>query len=187
MKNYEGRKTWFPHPRFQAALLFWMCAGVWGAIALVAVIDHYALGELMKEAQLLGFPRTHVLFQLLDAYQTKRLGIYLGAVGAGSLLTFGTGWWVSHRVGGPIVRLRGHIDRVAQGLTVGDVQFREDDYFQDLARAYNQQMFRMREDHALAQEVKRQPTPASAIIEGKLVTQEESSTSNKSRKIRSVA
>ena len=156
-------------------MLFWMCAGVWGAIGIVAVVDHYALAALLREAQLLGFPKTHVLFQLLDAYQTKRLGVYVGAVGVSSLLTLISGWWVSHRVAGPIVRLRGHIDRVAQGLTVGDVQFREDDYFQDLARSYNQQMFKMREDHALAQEVKEGSNPASQASD------------NKSRKIRSVA
>lgn len=51
----------------------------------------------------------------------------------------------SHRVAGPMYRLKKHCEAVARGESLGDVTFRKGDYFMEVAEAYNAQMAVLRE------------------------------------------
>ena len=51
----------------------------------------------------------------------------------------------SHRVAGPMHRLRKHLESVSRGETWSDVSFRNKDYFIDVADAYNSQMHYVRQ------------------------------------------
>jgi methyl-accepting chemotaxis protein len=47
------------------------------------------------------------------------------------------GLWISNRVVGPMVRLKNHMEKVARGETVGEIHFRDGDFFPEIADAYN--------------------------------------------------
>ncbi len=51
----------------------------------------------------------------------------------------------SHRVAGPMYRLRKHCEAVGRGETLGNVNFRKGDYFSDVADAYNLQIHHLRQ------------------------------------------
>ena len=45
---------------------------------------------------------------------------------------------LTHRMAGPIVRLRGHIRSVAEGEEVGPLKFRDGDFFDDVPALFNE-------------------------------------------------
>ncbi len=51
-------------------------------------------------------------------------------------LSFGLGF--SHRVVGPVYRVRKHIRRIVAGEEMGDIKLRQGDFFQELADAFNE-------------------------------------------------
>jgi len=52
----------------------------------------------------------------------------------------GVGLWISHRVAGPIYRMRRHLQEAAAGRAPKPIRFRQGDYFQELADAYNEEL-----------------------------------------------
>lgn len=55
---------------------------------------------------------------------------------------------LTHRMAGPIIRLRGHIRAIADGKDVAPLTFRDGDFFSDLPALFNQMM-----DHLQAEGV----------------------------------
>ena len=51
---------------------------------------------------------------------------------------------ISHRVAGPLYRLRSEMLRTARGGELTRLKFRDGDYFEELADAYNEQMAEIR-------------------------------------------
>ena len=47
---------------------------------------------------------------------------------------------LTHRMAGPIVRLRGHIKSISEGAEVGPLKFRDGDFFTDVPDMFNQMM-----------------------------------------------
>jgi len=54
-----------------------------------------------------------------------------------ALSTFVVGAWLSHRIYGPMVSLKRHVEKLIQGEYSSRVTLREEDRFQDLARDLN--------------------------------------------------
>lgn len=52
----------------------------------------------------------------------------------------GGGLLLSHRVAGPLYRLRHHMDDIASGKTRSHVRFRKNDFFEELAVSFNRQL-----------------------------------------------
>lgn len=51
---------------------------------------------------------------------------------------------LTHRMAGPIVRLRGHIRSIADGKEVGPLKFRDGDFFSDVPAMFNEMMEKVR-------------------------------------------
>jgi methyl-accepting chemotaxis protein len=66
-------------------------------------------------------------------------GILAAAAVIEALFLTWMGLRLSHRVAGPLLRLKNEMLRTAQGGEVTPLKFRDGDYFEDLAEAYNQQ------------------------------------------------
>ena len=58
---------------------------------------------------------------------------------------------LTHRMAGPIIRLRGHIRSIANGEDVSPLTFRDGDFFSDLPELFNQMVDRLQEQ-GVAQE-----------------------------------
>jgi len=53
---------------------------------------------------------------------------------------------LSHRIAGPLYRLKKHMDAVSTGSITNDVKFRKKDYFPEVADGFNGVMKRIREN-----------------------------------------
>lgn len=67
----------------------------------------------------------------------------LGFIG----LSFITCIFLTHRVAGPLYKLRTFFSAIRDGQDNGKLRFREGDYFQEIAEGYNEALERLREDY----------------------------------------
>ncbi|MGK5085451.1 hypothetical protein WDW37_19355 [Bdellovibrionota bacterium FG-1] len=142
----SGRRKLLINPQFQLAFLAYTLGISALIIGFFYAADAYFFWKFHQLGEGLGLPSNHVFFQFLAEQQGTK-NFYYG-ISAAVALTFLTIWGLvlSHRVAGPLYRLKKHLIRVAQGETISDVRFRKNDFFQEVADAYNLQMKRYRED-----------------------------------------
>ncbi len=140
-----GRKNFLINPRFQLSFLAYTLVVSILTIAFFWASDYFFFYKFKQLGQGLGLPSNHVFFQFLNEQHATKNTYY--AIAALVSLTFLSIWGLllSHRVAGPLYRLRKHLHSVAQGDTLSDVRFRKGDFFQEVADAYNLQMIRYRE------------------------------------------
>ncbi len=88
----------------------------------------------------LGFQPDHTLFDFLTRQSRAMDFIFVGAAVVESAFLAWIGLKLSHRVAGPLYRLKQEMLRTAHGGEVTRLKFRDGDYFNDVADAYNEQM-----------------------------------------------
>jgi hypothetical protein len=140
-----GRTNFLINPRFQLSFLAYTMGVSVLTIGFFYAADAYFFWKFQQLGQGLGLPNNHVFFQFLDEQRATKNTYYgIAAVVTVSFLSI-WGLLLSHRVAGPLYRLRNHLNSVARGETISDVRFRKGDFFQEVADAYNVQMVRYRE------------------------------------------
>ena len=79
-------------------------------------------------------------------YQSGMVYSYLGiAFFIAFLLSTIASIYISHKVAGPIVRLRGHFRRISEGAAIEKVAFRKGDFFSDLPEEINKAFEKVKE------------------------------------------
>ena len=134
------RRQWIVNPPLQLRM---MALGSVVALASLAAAYGGAMyvfdrsQSAMVEA---GVPLHHPMYLFL-AEQMNTLRVVFGIIGVLALCVgMGVGLWISHRVAGPIYRMRRHLQEAAAGRAPQPIRFRQGDYFQELADAYNEEL-----------------------------------------------
>lgn len=126
------------YPRFQFTLFLANAAII--AIAFVS-IGVQAVRSYSKLAQIgagASLPPDHAYFKFVDL-QAQALYTHLGvAAGISVLASLVITLVISHRLAGPLVRLKNHFKGIVDTGEVKAVQFRKGDYFQDLPPLVNE-------------------------------------------------
>jgi hypothetical protein len=127
------RRRFLINRKFQFSFLFYMFL----LTALMILIMFYSnilfLNSCYDVGIRLGLPSNHVYFELLNSQKFTMQKIFLtGALTTLVCLTF-FGILLSHRIAGPLYRMRLYIEALTEGKTTRDLEFRKDDYFDDLA------------------------------------------------------
>ena len=138
------RKVFLINPGFQLRVLGWM-----GALcALVLAVSYgaswYFFHKFELQGMALGLPANHVFFEFLDGQRREMNYIFLGSGAVIAVLVSVVGVLMSHRIAGPMYRLKKHMRMVADGETTENVKFRKGDFFPEIADGYNEQMERFR-------------------------------------------
>nr|AQQ74642.1 hypothetical protein [uncultured bacterium] len=134
------------YPRFQLTLIA-VNLGVMLAVVgatFIAVTRSYSV--LKSEGMSIGLRADHPYFKFLElqsAMVYKSMGL---AVAAGAVLSVLLLLVLSHWLTGPIVRLRTHFERIAEGQAAGELlNFRRRDFFPDLPEVVNRAVAQLRE------------------------------------------
>ena len=77
---------------------------------------------------------------VLEGFRSDVLKTVIGIEAVFLGLTFLMSLLVSHRVAGPLYKLKSHFDKIRGGKFEPDLRFRKHDHFKDLADAYNDSM-----------------------------------------------
>jgi hypothetical protein len=144
-KERRTQFRFFVVPKFQMALIAANLVIVILIMLGAAAAATLAYGELWNIGILSKFPPKHLYFKFL-AFQWRKLIFALGitAIVSAALSSFLT-LVISHRLAGPLVRLRKHFEGMADGSAIDTpLKFRKGDYLSDLAPIINRAVLRLR-------------------------------------------
>ena len=134
--NSNKRFKLLINPEFQWKVILHFAALGLVIISTFFIANRYFFLKFMKKGELMQIPPNHVFFQFLSEQKMAMDWIYLTVTLSVMIFSFGYGLYFSHRVSGPLLRLKGEIRDWASGKrTQGTFKFRPKDYFQDLAKA----------------------------------------------------
>ncbi len=106
-------------------------------VTLFHSVNMYFFYQLRKEGLSFGLSEDHLYFQFIRDQKNFLTSLYLG----GSLLMivvfFIFGLVYSHRIVGPVCRLRSYLQELREREEVAPLFFRTNDYFQDVALKLN--------------------------------------------------
>lgn len=134
---FKVRTKFIIYPRFQWSLILGQL--VCGAVVMGGILAslHFSFASLVKDGISAGLDPADPYFTLLN-FQKKKIMINVGIVTAvGFLLTMVWMIFISHKVAGPIVRLRKYFLEY-KTTAKKPVAFRKGDYFEDLPPAINE-------------------------------------------------
>lgn len=133
------RFRWLIYPRFQYRLIAVQSGAMVAVCGLVLLTTHSAFHSLRESGLKAGLSTNHAYFKFLDAqawliYQRVVAGLIVGAVG-----TAFVSLWLSNRVAGPIVRMRGYFKSLGQSdqSSALPLKFRKGDFFDELPEEVN--------------------------------------------------
>ncbi len=136
---HRRRRFVLIYPQFQVRLILLV-----GLVLLVSNLilfyqSYTSQGYLANTGRDLGLMPTHPYFKYLESQREKML-LQFALVSVASIFASIMGVvYFSHRIAGPIVKLKGHLKRVIdKDPNVGELKFREGDYFLDLPELVNQ-------------------------------------------------
>lgn len=133
------KRKYLVYPQFQMTLILLnttVTLLLFGLIAFLVIRSHLYLENLVKQTRL---PAQNLFIQLLTE-QLRSLLIYMfTALGVGVLITASLTLVISHKMAGPMIRLRNLFVKVSKsGNFPEQLRFRDGDFFQDLPPAVNQ-------------------------------------------------
>ena len=132
------KRKYLVYPKFQVPLILLnslVTVFLFGLVGYLVIRSHLYLEQLVKQTRL---PAQNLFIQLLTeqlrtlmVYMVVGLGIAVSSTALFTLL-------LTHRMAGPLMRLKGYFGEIAKDSEFPDaLRFRDGDYFQDLPPAIN--------------------------------------------------
>lgn len=141
----KRRRSFLINKEFQIKFCLYVCSWLFVLSLLYPMVIYQLFDRFMVYVALdpngpavgLLNERREKLIQLLVILQALFLSV-----------TFLVSMFVSHRIAGPLFKLKQFFRRASEGDTFSTLSFRKADHFQDLARSYNDMMSGLRHNWA---------------------------------------
>ena len=140
MKHKRYLKNYIIYPRFQYTLLITNAIINMAAFILIVTQVRSFFKGMINTGVQIGLPASHEYFQFINLQQQDLLPKLFGTALLSVLVTSVFSVWLSHRLSGPIVKLRNHLKRISDGEDVPDLKFRKNDFFMELPDLVNSAM-----------------------------------------------
>ena len=135
----SNRKVLLINPPFQFRFMGWM-GGVSVAVVLVMHLAHvWFFHNLKEQARLAGLPPDHVFYRFIQDRQSEMDFITLVTFLVVVVIVGLAGLFLSHKIAGPMYRLRKHFETLAKTGVSRPLKFRDGDYFLEIPEAHNLQ------------------------------------------------
>lgn len=123
------------NPKFQLKLISYFIG-----LFLISTITLYSTTflffyRLKEKAINVGIPDGHIFFQFINNQQHDLDMLFLGFAGFNFILLIGVGFVISHRIAGPIYKLKTKLAQISKESE--DFKLRESDFFQELEPVVN--------------------------------------------------
>lgn len=139
----SNRKRVLVYPRFQLSIIG-INIGLALFMVLIFYIENVYLYSRFRESDLKNAQAFSQLYYTLASEKALvNLIFTLTAVSIVVLMVI-FGLILSHRVSGPLVKLKNHMDSIANGQQPTPVRFRKNDYFRDISESFNQMLERLK-------------------------------------------
>ncbi len=136
MRNF---KSYLINPKVQLKIV--MAFAISSFLQFVA--SAYFISTFFTQFRLVGkrfnLTENHPFFSLLEKQETYLWGLMAAAALLGIVSTLVIGIYLSHKIVGPLGRLKSHLNHLASNPSEGlrPVSFRKGDEFQDLQNSFN--------------------------------------------------
>ena len=132
-----GRRIYLINPKFQFTMVGWVAALAGLVISLLYALDLYFFHRFHELGLSVGLPPEHIYYRFLGEQSQFMMGAVLLVSALIFIILMIGGIMLSHRIAGPLYRLQKHMVDISEGQTIKDVKFRKNDYFPELAEAFN--------------------------------------------------
>jgi hypothetical protein len=137
-KSLKNRLRIITYPKFQLTLLignFIVTGSIFGSVYFFV---NKAFAKLIADGIAAGLDQQHAYFQFLE-YQMATINSYIFySFTLGFVLSSVWMLILSHRLAGPILRLKGYFAQIARGESYPEIKFRQNDFFTDLPPVINE-------------------------------------------------
>lgn len=131
------RKKYIINPKFQYNLI--------GKFLFLALLNStvlygfiwYFFYNFKSEAIQMGLNKKHIFFKFINELQGDFNLIFFIALFTSMIILFIFGVLVSHKIAGPLYRLKTHLNEASTLNDLSTVKFREKDYFRDIEESLN--------------------------------------------------
>lgn len=131
------RKSYWIDPKVQWAIIQKTLLMNVALVAILYCADKFFFYRMEMMGKDLGFTPDHVYFLFLKEQQKVKFWAFLWTSGIISVLATLIGMRFSHRLAGPIFRLKKEIHRLNNGERIEEINLRDADYFTELADELN--------------------------------------------------
>lgn len=132
------RMNFLIYPRFQFLLIIVNTILIFVSFAITLYAASRTFSRFHAMGNLIRLPPDHPYFKLIEFESNGLYSSLMIAFILAILLTSLTTLLISHRLAGPIVRLRGYFAEIAKtGVVKSGLRFREGDFFEDLPSVVN--------------------------------------------------
>lgn len=132
-----GRRKLLINKKFQLSFLTYLVVSALSVVVIFYAANWAFFYKFETLGRTAGLPPDHVFFLFLRD-QARTMNVIFAVTSVVTVLFHvSVGLVLSHRVAGPLLRLRNHLTKIAEGAPDSPVNFRKKDYFQELPEAYN--------------------------------------------------
>lgn len=139
MSNFTGKKrrSYWVDPKVQWAIIQKTLLMNAALVALLYVADRFFFFRMESMGKDLGFTPDHVYFLFLKEQQRIKFWAFLWTSGIITIVGTFIGIRFSHRLAGPIFRLKKELRRINDGEKIEEVNLRDADFFTEMADEFN--------------------------------------------------
>jgi hypothetical protein len=134
----DRRSTFLINPRFQLSFFgfFAVLCGLLCTCLYLAI--YFFFRKFTYAAETLNLSKDHMIFVYLSQQEFYLRMIFISTALVGLSLVFMGAFYLSHRVAGPMLRLRTSLDAMAKEGRLREIRFRQGDYFTEVAESFNE-------------------------------------------------
>lgn len=137
-KNSGGRKAYLVNPDFQLKLIGYALFIALLTIGVFYLSNLYFFWKLIEVGKNSKFSPDHPFFMFIGEQKRLMNSVFLvtALISLGTLIVAGV--FLSHRIAGPIYRLKIYLNAIVADQHFRELKFRKGDFFADLAESINQ-------------------------------------------------
>lgn len=105
---------------------------------IIAVASYFAFSGFKTEFAQMGVHQGHEFFKFLEYQESTMMLVIVIACLIQFSFVFVMGIFITHRIAGPIYRLKKYLSEMKPGQDIRPLGFRENDYFQEVPPLLNE-------------------------------------------------
>lgn len=136
---YHRRKFWI-YPAFQARFILWLMVPILLNVVAYYFVTHFLISAIRLQIQSKMIIDGHLFDELSAAQDRTVLYTFWSAAFFSTFLTWAWGLAASHRIAGPLYKLRRQLQNLAAKRDTSSLHFRKTDLLKEVAVDYNAAM-----------------------------------------------
>ncbi len=142
LKNRRKLEKFFLFAPFQIKFIIFFILSNMIAVGLSVIGVVYFFSTFINKGIEIGIPKNHIFFRFIDSLVYEMSLIYLVVFALTLLATLVGSYVISHKISGPLYRLKMHLKNLNEEEKLTEIHFRKGDYTKDIENEFNKMVQR---------------------------------------------